>query len=143
MENCSGQWLACARQVLDKNGVSLQFFGQTVLELLEKGRGKYRNLLIVGPANCGKTFILNPLNVIYNTFSNPASTSFAWVGAEKAECIFLNDVRWSPAIIQWHDLLLLLEGQLVHLPAPKYITQRTLCSTATPQFLQQAKIPLC
>ena len=119
VENCSGQWLACARQVLDKNGVSLQFFGQTVLELLEKGRGKYRNLLIVGPANCGKTFILNPLNVIYNTFSNPASTSFAWVGAEKAECIFLNDFRWSPAIIQWHDLLLLLEGQLVHLPAPK------------------------
>ena len=75
--------------------------------------------MIVGAANCGKTFLLNPLNVIYNTFSNPACTSFAWVGAEKAEVLFLNDFRWSSSVIQWHDFLLLLEGQLVHLPAPK------------------------
>ena len=27
--------------------------------------------------------------------------------------------RWSPQIIPWHDLLLMLEGQPVHLPAPK------------------------
>ena len=66
-----------------------------------------------------RLFLLNPLNLIYKTFSNPASTSFAWIGAEQDECIFLNDFRWSPSIIQWHDFLLLLEGQLVHLPAPK------------------------
>lgn len=52
-------------------------------------------------------------------FTNPATSNFAWVGAEKAEVIFLNDFRWNPQIIQWHDLLLMLEGQPVHLPAPK------------------------
>ena len=119
VEGRCGQWLTCAKEVLNRNGVSDQYFAQCVRELLEKGRGKYRNIMIVGVANCGKTFLLNPLNVIFNTFSNPASTSFAWVGAEKAECIFLNDFRWSPSIIQWHDFLLLLEGQLVHLPAQK------------------------
>jgi hypothetical protein len=31
----------------------------------------------------------------------------------------LNDFRWSPQIIAWQDLLLLLEGQKVNLPAPK------------------------
>lgn len=118
-EGCCGQWLACAKDVLERNGINAQYFARCVLELLEKGRGKYRNIMIVGAANCGKTFLLNPLNEIFNTFSNPASTSFAWVGAEKAECIFLNDFRWSPSVIQWHDFLLLLEGQLVHLPAPK------------------------
>ena len=58
---------------------------------------------------------INPLNRVYNTFTNPASTTFARVGAEDD----LNDFRWSKQIISWHDLLLMLEGQLVHLPAPK------------------------
>ena len=39
------------------------------------------------------------------------------VGAEQAESIFLNDLRWSPQVTYWNDILLLLEGQLVHLPA--------------------------
>ena len=90
-----GKWLSCAREVLRRNGIDEHYFTQSVYELLEKGRGKFHNIMIVGVANCGKTFILNPLNVIYNTFSNPASTSFAWVGAEKAEIIFLSDFRWS------------------------------------------------
>lgn len=119
VQNCSGQWWISAKEVLQGNGVDINYFGHHVHELLQKGRGKYRNLMIVGPANCAKKFLLNPLNVIFNTFSNPESTSFAWVGAEQAECIFLNDFRWSPAVIQWHDSLLMLEGQLVHLPAPK------------------------
>ena len=98
-EGCCGQWLACAKEVLEGNGINIQYFARCVLDLLEKGRGKYRNIMIAGVANCGKTFLLNPLNKIFNTFSNPASTRFAWVGAEKAECIFLNDFRWSPSVI--------------------------------------------
>ncbi|XP_044166008.1 uncharacterized protein LOC122950000 [Acropora millepora] len=118
-DGCNRQWITCAKDVLIRNGISVVKFARSVVESLDKGRGKYRNVMLVGPTNCGKTFLLNPLNVIYNTFTNPASSSFAWVGAEKAECIFLNDFRWSASIITWHDFLLLLEGQLVHLPAPK------------------------
>ena len=116
---CNGLWIASAKQVLQRNGVDVKSFSDAVKEALDKGRGKYRNIMIVGPANCGKTFMLNPLNTIYNTFSNPACSSFAWVGAEEAECIFLNDFRWSQQTISWHDFLLMLEGQLVHLPEPK------------------------
>ena len=112
-------WLKSAMLLLEKNQIPFDQFSRSVHQLLEKGRGKYRNVMVIGPANCGKTFILNPLNIIFRTFTNPASTSFAWVGAEEAEVLFLNDFRWSPQIIAWHDLLLMLEGQLVHLPAPK------------------------
>ena len=59
---------SCAREVLQCNGVEEGYFAGRVYELLEKGRRKYRNIMIVGAANCGKTFLLNPLNVIYNTF---------------------------------------------------------------------------
>ena len=75
--------------------------------------------MITGAANCGKTFILKPLTLIYDTLSNPASGSFAWVGVQKKEWIFFNDFRLSPQLIPWHDLLLMLEGELVYLPAPK------------------------
>jgi len=119
VSGCNGQWLTCASEVLEQNGIRKEAFANAIKDLLEKGRSKFRNLMICGPANSAKTFMLSPLTSIYKTFSNPACTSFAWVGAQEAECIFLNDFRWSPQVIQWHDFLLMLEGQLVHLPAPK------------------------
>ena len=102
---------------------------------MHKGRGKFRNILITGPANCGKTFLLKPLSLVYRSFVNPATSTFAWVGAEQAELLFLNDFRGSPQVIPWHDMLLLLEGEPVHLPAPKtHYTQDILLTSDTPIF---------
>ncbi|PIK38661.1 hypothetical protein BSL78_24510 [Apostichopus japonicus] len=132
---CNGLWSTIAEDILRRNDIPAGTFKRAVVDVLEKGRGKYRNIFITGPANCGKTFILAPLTQIFKVFSNPASTSFAWVGAEKAEVIFLNDFRWSPQIMPWHDLLLLLEGQMVHLPAPKtHFSQDFVLSGSTPVF---------
>ena len=139
VEGCNGLWSQLAKKVLDNNGVILRSFQQAVIDLLTEGRGKYRNM-IIGPANCSKTFILNPITKIFTTFSNPASSSFAWVDAEKAECLFLNNFRWVHAIIPWHDLLLLLGGQLVHLPAPKTHYAKIYISQVTHQFLQLPRI---
>ena len=100
--NVENEWLETATSLLQENHISPDHFANCVRLLLEKGRGKYRNIMLTGPANCGKTFLLNPLYIVFKTFTNPASTSFAWVGAETR-----------------HDLLLMLEGKLVHLPAPK------------------------
>ena len=83
------------------------------------GRGKGRKLYITGPANCGKTFIPDPLRVIYKTFVSPATCPYAWLEVEEAEVIFLNDFRYTPAILPWNDMLLLLEGHVVHFTAPK------------------------
>ena len=95
--------VGCAEEILANNQVPLQVFRDAVCDPLIEGRGKYRNIMITGNANCGKTFLLNPLTLIFNTFCNPASGSFAWVGVQNAECIFLNDFRWSPQVIPWHS----------------------------------------
>ena len=132
---CKGNWLTCAEEVLRHNRVDIFEFAEAIHDLLEKGRGKFRNIMIIGPANCAKTFLLNPLNDVYKTFSNPATGRFAWVGCDQAECIFLNDFRWSQDMIPWHDLLLLLEGQEVHLPAPKtHFAEDILFDKDTPIF---------
>jgi hypothetical protein len=130
---CNGEWLQCALQVLQYNDVHPIVFAVAMRDLLINGRGKFRNILIIGPANCAKTFLLLPLKSIFNTFSNPANDKYAWLGAEKAELIFLNDFRWTSEMIAWKELLLLLEGETVHLPSPKnhYATDITI-SEKTP-----------
>ena len=70
-------------------------------------------MYIHGSSNCGKNFVLAPLKLIYKTFSNPAMGSFAWIGAEEAEVIFLNDFGWEPKLIAWGGLLKVLEGDVV------------------------------
>lgn len=119
VDGCDRQWLKCAREVLEANLIHVGGFAQAVRELLIKGRGKKRNLILVGPANCGKTFLFAPLQKLFKTFSNPAHDKYTWQETENCDVIFLNDFRWSAEIIPWNDLLLLLEGQPVRFPAPK------------------------
>ena len=53
-------------------------------------------------------------------FCNPAKGKYAWVGLNECGVAYLNDFRWPAELILWNDfLLLLLEGQTVHLPRPK------------------------
>lgn len=119
VESCDGRWLNCAIQTIGRNSLQVEQFAKAVRSLLQFGRGKHRNILITGPANCGKSFLLNPLAVIFKCFVNPAQNSFAWIGAEKSEVIYLNDLRWSEKLIPWNNFLQLLEGAEVHLAAPK------------------------
>ena len=61
---------------------------------------------------------------------NGGEHCFARVGVDNAECIFLNEFRWSPQFMTWHDLLLLLEGHVVHLPAPENHFAKDISLTA-------------
>ena len=79
--------------------------------------------------------MLKPITKVFNMFGNPATLSFAWVGAEQAKAIILNDFCWSSRLISWHDLLLLLEGEHVHLLIPKtHFIQNILLSADKPIF---------
>jgi len=120
-------WFNMARSILKNNRVNVYVFAGAIRNLLEKGRGKNRNLLITGPANCGKTFLLNPLTKIYDAFVNPASGKYAFVGVEQKAVVFLNDLRWNQEMIPWQEFLNLLEGQTVHLAAPKTHFAEDIC----------------
>ena len=114
-----GVWLSSAIELLNKNKIQSKAFAAALRTLLSKGRGKFRNILLVGPTNCGKTFLLRSLCDNFKTFCNPVRDKFVWVGSEGAKIILINDLRWSPELIQWDDFLHLLEGQKAHLPASK------------------------
>ena len=54
--------------------------------------------------NCGKTFMLKSRELIYDVFSNPANDKYAWVGADTAEIMVLQDFRWCRDSIPWKNL---------------------------------------
>ena len=52
-----------------------------------------------------------------------------------SEVMFLNDLRWVPDMISWPEFLNLLEGQTVHLAAPKtHFAQDIVLSSDMPTF---------
>ena len=142
VSECKGDWLRCALDVLRRNEIPLINFCNSVYTALEQGRGKYRNIYVYGPANTGKTFLISPLKVIYQAFINPATGTFAWVGAENAEVVILNDFRWHSSIIAWGDFLQLLEGDVVHLPSPKSFSSKDIEFSKSTPFFATADAPL-
>ena len=72
VQNSNNIWYFCALQTLQQNDISVEEFRSAVKELLHLGRGKLQNILIIGPANCGKTFLLKPISLVYRSFVNPA-----------------------------------------------------------------------
>ena len=61
---CNGQWLTCATEVLEQNGIRKEIFTTAIKDLLQNGRSKFRNVMICGPANSGKTFLLSLQNIL-------------------------------------------------------------------------------
>lgn len=124
---CEGEWLKPAKEVIKQNGFNVYVIAAAIRDAIIKGRQKNNNIMLVGPTNCGKLFLLNPLEIIFKSFMNPANGKYAWVGLDECEIAYLNDFRWSQEIIAWNDFLLLLEGQTVHLPRPKNMFATDLC----------------
>ena len=128
VEDCSSQWLQCAKEVLLLNAIDAFHFVTSIKDLLIHGRGKNRNLIIIGPANCAKIFMLNPFKLIFSDsiFENPANDKYFSVGSEKAKVFLLNDFRCSKYLIPWHNMLLLFEGGTVKLSAPNNIYSKDI-----------------
>lgn len=114
-------WLEAALQVLSFNKIDRTFFTESIRDLIENGRGKFRNIMLTGRSNCAKTFMLKPLKEIFKdkVFENPSRDKFGWIGADKAKIMLLQDFRYCKDLISWNDFLLLLEGETVKLPSPK------------------------
>lgn len=76
IEGFEGRWLTSAEQLLQHHEIEKRSFCNAIYSALEKGRGKFSNVYIHGPSNCGKLFIVSPLKLVYQAFSNPTTGSF-------------------------------------------------------------------
>ena len=65
VENFNGEWFLCAKEVLKNNSINLYFYAEAIRQCLKNGHQKQNNIMLVGPTNCGKSFLLNPLELIH------------------------------------------------------------------------------
>ena len=79
IENCSGQWLQCTKDILLVNGNDTFQFVTSIKDLGNHGRGKIKNLIIIEHASCATTFMMNPLKLTFSDsiFENPANDKYA------------------------------------------------------------------
>ena len=120
---CNGSWFEATQQTLDYNEITRKRFAKLVINTLVHGRGKGRNLMIIGPTNCAKSFVLMPLTKFFRCFMSPSQESYNWVHAPEKEVIFLNDIRYDKdgekKVMPWNMFLNLLEGATVNISMPK------------------------
>ena len=53
-ESCYGQWLTKCLDTLDKKNIVWDDFSDALFNLINFGRSKYHNLILIGPANVPK-----------------------------------------------------------------------------------------
>ena len=82
---CKGEWLRCAKEVLAKNKIDVYVFAHAVRQCLIFERRKNTNVLLIGPTNCGKSFPLDPIELIFKTFVNRVTDRYALVELDECE----------------------------------------------------------
>ena len=115
-------------------------FSQAIKNILEKGRDNFRNILMKGPGNNGKHFLLAHWTLCTgHSVTQVHPLLGGWVGrSRKSRGYCLKWLQIEPQIIQWHNLLQMLEGQSSHLPAPKsYFSSDLEFTRDTPSFLHR------
>ena len=118
----NGLWKRLAENVLKGNEIDIGGFCSAVIDSLEMGRSKGRNLFLMGRSNCGKSFLLRPLEKAFRCLTNPAGNLFSFAEIKGKEVVLLDDFRFSAnqdRPISWSQLLLLLDGATVHFSQPR------------------------
>jgi hypothetical protein len=144
---CSQEWIPAAEQILDRNDVDSATFKGAVLHALRKGAAKFSNVFVAGPGNCGKTFLLQPLEKIYRTFVVPGGGGqYRLAGIVDTEVTVWQDVRWADVrgVITWSTLLVMLEGGAWTVPMPQNVSHGDYhFDKATPVFMTGPALIQC
>ena len=119
--DCNGRWIKFAEEIVNQNPlVNAVELKKGIQMNIELGRAKGSTIFLIGPKDCGKSFLLiMPLEKIFKTFSNPTRGRYNWIGVDEKEVIYLNDFRWDKDVIPWEDFLRLLAGERVWFERPK------------------------
>ena len=114
----TSQWETLARETLQSNGLNGPF-QRAVFTALAHGRGKLRNVFLMGPTTCGKSFLIKPLSQIFKVYKIPDDGSHKLENVLDAELLYLNEFTWSEKWLSWAFMKSLFEGEDIMVARPK------------------------
>lgn len=129
-----GMWQKAASEVCHLNGYKSRDLQTAVLDALQRGRAKGRNIFIVGDTNRAKSFTLRPLAQIFQAFVPPDSGSHQLADIAGSEILWLNDFEYSPAFLNWSKMKDFLEGSDLKVAVPKSSGNNYIFSSSAPVF---------
>ena len=112
---------------------------QSRLQLAHQWKRKILKHSYHWPSQLWKEILLRPLKDIFQTFSNPTSDKYPWVGAEKANMIFLNAFRWLSGLINGTIFSLYQKATRYTFMLRKIVLVQICPLKRTPPYLPQAK----
>ena len=120
---CHGRWPRAARDLLRQNDIDESSITTAIFNAMLKGRSKNNCVCLCGRyGNEGKSFMLAPLAEIFSAdqlFRTPSPGNFPLLGIEHSRVLLWDDWRWNESTLKIQTLLLLLEGQPLHVPRPQ------------------------
>ena len=87
----SGQWISAATEILVNNGIGLKSFSSAIFNAVKHGREKIEMYIFMVQLIQVKPSISTQAKMKYECFKIPAAGTFAWLGIENAEVVWLND----------------------------------------------------
>ena len=125
------------KEILRNNGLD-GTFQKAVLGSLRAGRAKKRNLCLLGPADCGKSFLFKGVRGLLRTYERPDSGSYQLEDLLGTEVVFLNDFEYDVAAKEWMPWAYFkdfLEGSSVKVAVPKTRGGNQVFKGSAPVFL--------
>jgi hypothetical protein len=103
---CGGAWPPAAESILRNNGHVVSEWKVDVCLSLILGAARGYNLACVGNGGCGKSFLMEPYEMIFNTAAKPsAGSTFPLMHLMGCELILWQDYKHSQMTVDWSDLL--------------------------------------
>lgn len=109
---CNKKWWPAAEEIFRRNLLVSPPFRMKLVEALQKGVCKGNIVMVIGESDCAKSFLLEPLSLIYATFNKPGkNTSFPLEKLPQYELVLWNEFTFDKSLMSWEDLLNWMDGK--------------------------------
>jgi hypothetical protein len=133
----AGHCFDLMKEILVNNGLD-GHFQKEVMGALRAGRAKKRNVCLIGPPDCGKSFLLKGMLQLFHTYTRPEGGSYQLENLLGKELVFLNDFEYDASAkewMPWQYFKKILEGEHVQVGCPKNRGGNQLFTGSAPVFL--------